>query len=117
MAALFGALAQPASVQWRVYRFVDIGRVQDVEPGYDLTGRVVRAVSSAGQSDSARVVTRRERLFRLPCSTSLIMKGALVLQSEQSVGNFLRLGLAGRYSEEPRRDEIKKASTRSKFRS
>ena len=45
------------------------------------------------------------------------MKGALVLQSEQSVGNFLRLGLAGRYSEEPRRDEIKKASTHSKFRS
>ena len=46
----------------QLYRFVDIRRVQDIEPRNDDTSRAIRTVSSASCSDSARVVTRRERI-------------------------------------------------------
>ena len=44
------------------------------------------------------------------------MKDAIAFQCEQSVGDFLRLGLAARYGEEPRRDEIEEATLFGKFR-
>ncbi len=43
------------------------------------------------------------------------MKGAVVLQCGQSVGDFLRLRLTAGYGEELRRDEIDEAAALGKF--